>query len=199
MIDFAAAREVMVDRQVRPADVTLYPIIDAMLAVPREEFVPEALRPVAYFGDHVPLAAGRVLLDPRVFGKLLDGLNIGPSDLVLDVGCGMGYSSAVIARMAEAVVALEEDPALAADAERLLSAHAADNVMVETGPLAVGNPGHAPYDVVIFEGAVEQIPGGAAGAGEARRTHRCDLRRGLGRPGPAGPRDPDWRGLEASL
>lgn len=119
MIDFAAAREVMVDRQVRPADVTLYPIIDAMLAVPREEFVPEALRPVAYFGDHVPLAAGRVLLDPRVFGKLLDGLNIGPSDLVLDVGCGMGYSSAVIARMAEAVVALEEDPALAADAERL--------------------------------------------------------------------------------
>lgn len=158
MVDFAAAREVMVDRQVRPADVTLYPIIDAMLVVPREEFVPAALRPVAYFGDHVPLAPGRVLLDPRVFGKLLDGLNIGPTDLVLDVGCGMGYSSAVIARMAEAVVALEEDKALAAEAERLLSANAADNAMVETGTLAAGNAGHGPYDAAIFEGGVEQIP-----------------------------------------
>ena len=117
MIDFAAAREAMVDRQVRPSDVTRYPIIEAMLAVPREEFVPEALRPVAYLGEHVPLAPGRVLLDPRVFAKLLDALNVGPRDLVLDVGCGLGYSAAVLARMAEAVVALESDPAMAAEAE----------------------------------------------------------------------------------
>ena len=117
MIDYAAAREAMVDRQVRTADVTLYPIIDAMLAVPREDFVPLELRPVAYLGEHVPLAPGRVLLDPRVFAKLLDALNVGPRDLVLDVGCGLGYSTAVLARMAEAVVALEADPAMAAEAE----------------------------------------------------------------------------------
>ena len=84
MIDYAAAREAMVDRQVRPSDVTRYPIIAAMLAVPREEFLPEALRPVAYLGEHVPLAPGRVLLDPRVFAKLLDALDVGTEDLVLD-------------------------------------------------------------------------------------------------------------------
>ena len=96
MIDFAAAREAMVDRQVRPSDVTLYPIIEAMLAVPREDFVPAAWRPVAYLGEHVPIAPGRVLLDPRVFAKLLDALNPGPTDLVLDLGCGYGYSTAVL-------------------------------------------------------------------------------------------------------
>lgn len=158
MIDFAAAREAMVDRQVRTADVTLYPIIEALLAVPREEFVPAAWRPVAYLGDHVPIAPGRVLLDPRVFAKLLDALNPGPSDLVLDVGCGYGYSTAVLGRMAEAVVALEEDPGLAAEAERLLAAQSVDNAVVQTGPLAAGDPGHGPFDAVIVEGAVEAVP-----------------------------------------
>ena len=90
MTDFAAAREAMVDRQVRPSDVTRYPIIDALLRVPREDYVPPAMRPVAYLGEHVPLAPGRVLLDPRVFSKMLDAVDIGPADLVLDVGCGMG-------------------------------------------------------------------------------------------------------------
>jgi len=102
MIDYAAARVAMVDRQVRPSDVTRYPIIAAMLDVPREDFVPEALRPVAYLGEHVPLAPGRVLLDPRVFAKLVDALVVEPNDLVLDLGCGLGYSTAVLARMAEA-------------------------------------------------------------------------------------------------
>lgn len=158
MTDFATAREAMVDRQVRPADVTLYPIIEAMLAVPREAYVPDALRPIAYLGDHVPLANGRVLLDPRVFAKMLDALNPGPSDLVLDLGCGTGYSTAVLTRMAEAVIALEEDPTLAAEAERLLSLHAIDNAVVETAPLARGVPEHGPFDAVIVEGAVETLP-----------------------------------------
>lgn len=158
MIDFAAAREAMVDRQVRPADVTLYPIIEAMLAVPREAFVPETLRPVAYLGEHIAIAPGRVLLDPRVFAKLLDGLNVGPSDLVLDVGCGTGYSTAVLARMAEAVVALEEDPGLAAEAEALLAEQAVDNAVVQTGPLAAGDPEHGPFDVILLEGSAEAVP-----------------------------------------
>jgi protein-L-isoaspartate(D-aspartate) O-methyltransferase len=158
MTDFAAAREAMVDRQVRPSDVTRYPIIEALLRVPREDFVPPALRPVAYLGEHVPLGPGRVLLDPRVFAKMLDALDLGPDDLVLDVGCGLGYSTAVIARLAEAVIALEEDAAMAAEAEAQLTAHGADNSVVEQGPLAAGIARHGPFDAIIIEGAVEALP-----------------------------------------
>lgn len=158
MTDYAVARETMVDRQVRPADVTLYPIIAAMLEVPRERFVPEALRPVAYLGEHVPLAPGRVLLDPRVFAKLLDAVNVGPGDLVLDVGCGYGYSTAVLARMAEAVVAVEEDPAMAAEAEALLAGEGVDTAVVVPGPLAEGVAAHGPFDAMVIEGAVEVMP-----------------------------------------
>jgi protein-L-isoaspartate(D-aspartate) O-methyltransferase len=157
MIDYAAARVAMVDRQVRTADVTRYPIIAAMLAVPREEYLPPALRPVAYLGEHVPLAPGRVLLDPRVFAKMLDALNVGPADLVLDVGCGYGYSTAVLAEMAEAVVALEEDEALAAEADALLAARGVDTAVVQAGALAAGVPEHGPFDAIIIEGAVEVV------------------------------------------
>ena len=158
MIDYAAAREAMVDRQVRPSDVTRYPIIAAMLAVPREEFLPAALRPVAYLGEHVPLAPGRVLFDPRVFAKLLDALAVGPKDLVLDLGCGLGYSTAVLAQMAEAVVALESDPVMATEAEVLLGAHAVDNAVVHAGPLADGVAEHGPFDAILVEGAIEVLP-----------------------------------------
>ena len=158
MIDFAAAREAMVDCQVRPSDVTRYPIILAMLSVPREDYVPAALRPVAYLGEHVPLGRGRVVLDPRVFAKLLDAIDIGPNDLVLDVGAGLGYSTAVIARMAEAVIALEEDSALATDAEATLAAHGVDNAVVEVAPLADGVPEHGMYDAIVIEGGIERAP-----------------------------------------
>ena len=158
MIDYAAAREAMVDRQVRTADVTRYPIIAAMLAVPREDYLPEALRPLAYLGEHVPLAPGRVLLDPRVFAKLLDALDVGPTDLVLDLGCAYGYSAAVLARMAEAVVALESDPAMAAEAEALLGRHGVDNAVVQAGPLAGGVSADGPFDVILLEGAIEVLP-----------------------------------------
>lgn len=162
MIDFAAARETMVDRQIRPSDVTRYPIIAAMLAVPREDYVPAAFRSVAYLGEHVPLGPGRVVLDPRIFAKMLDMLDIGPTDLVLDVGCGLGYSAAVIARLAEAVIALEEDAALAGEAEAQLSAHGADNAVVQVGPFVAGVAEHGPYDAILIEGGVETLPEGFA-------------------------------------
>lgn len=158
MSDFAARRVTMVDTQVRPSDVTKFPIIAAMLAVPREAFVPASLREAAYVGDNVDLGAGRVVLDARVLAKLLGALDIGPNELVLDIGCGLGYSSAVIARLAEAVVAVEEDEAMAGEAQSRLLAEAVDNVAVIAGPLAAGNAKNGPYDAVIIQGGVEEVP-----------------------------------------
>jgi protein-L-isoaspartate(D-aspartate) O-methyltransferase len=160
MTDFAAARTAMVDSQVRPSDVTSLAIIQAMLAVPREDYVPPALRPVAYLGEHVPLAPGRVLLDPRVFAKLLSALEITPRDRVLDLGCGLGYSAAVIAEMAGTVVALEEDPALARDAAERLRAHGVENARVVHGALAGGAAAEGSFEAIVVEGAVEAVPDG---------------------------------------
>src|SRR6056297_471020 len=97
MIDFAARREMMVDTQVRPSDVTKFPIIDAMLRVPRERFVPRPLRQTAYVGENLSLGGNRVILEPRTLAKMLDALDIDRDDLVLDIGCALGYSAAVIA------------------------------------------------------------------------------------------------------
>lgn len=158
MTDFAARRTMMVDNQVRPNDVTKFPIIEAMLAIPREAFVPGAKREAAYVGENLDLGAGRVMLEARTLAKMLDALDIGPSDLVLDIGCGLGYSTAVIARMAEAVVAVEEDPALAEQAQARLSSEGCDNAALIEGPLAAGSAKHGPYDAITIQGAAEAVP-----------------------------------------
>lgn len=158
MSEFATRRVMMVDTQVRPSDVTKFPIIDAMLSVPRETFVPDSKREAAYVGENLSLAPGRVVLEPRTLAKLLDALDVQPNELVLNIGCGLGYSAAVIARLAETVVAVEEDDTLAADAQRILSEEGVDNAVVVTGKLAEGSPKCAPYDVITIEGGVEVIP-----------------------------------------
>jgi protein-L-isoaspartate(D-aspartate) O-methyltransferase len=158
MSEFATRRVMMVDTQVRPSDVTKFPIIDAMLSVPRETFVPDDKREAAYVGENLTLVPGRVVLEARTLAKLLDALDIQPGELVLDVGCGLGYSAAVIARLAETVVAVEEDEALAADAQRILSEESVDNAVVMTGKLSEGAAKCAPYDVITIEGGVEVVP-----------------------------------------
>lgn len=158
MFDYQAARTAMVDGQIRPSDVTLYPILEAMLNIPREVFVPSEKRPVAYMGADIALGGGRFVLDPRVFAKMLEKLAVQPDDLVLDIGAGLGYSAAVIARMAEAVIAVESDEALAAEAETVLSEQSIYNAIVHKGALASGAAEHGPYDVIIIEGAVQEIP-----------------------------------------
>jgi protein-L-isoaspartate(D-aspartate) O-methyltransferase len=158
MSDFATRRVMMVDTQVRPSDVTKFPIIEAMLAVPREVFVPSARREAAYVGENLDIAPGRVVLEPRTLAKLLDALDVQPGELVLDLGCGLGYSTAVIARLADAVVAVEEDESLAAEAQRTLSAEGVDNAAVVVGPLAAGDARHAPFDVITIQGGVEVVP-----------------------------------------
>jgi protein-L-isoaspartate(D-aspartate) O-methyltransferase len=158
MTDYAQRRTMMVDTQVRPSDVTKFPIIDAMLSVPREAFVPRTLREAAYMGENVDLGGGRVVLEPRTLAKILDVLDIRGNELVLDVGSTLGYSAAVIACMAEAVVALDDDEAMSAEAQTLLQEHGADNVIVHTAPLASGAPEHGPYDVIAIEGGVQEMP-----------------------------------------
>jgi protein-L-isoaspartate(D-aspartate) O-methyltransferase len=157
MTDFARRRTVMVDTQVRPSDVTKFPVIDAMLAVPREAFVPSARIEAAYVGENIDLGGGRVVLEPRTLAKMLDALDIKGTEMVLDVGCGLGYSAAVMARMAEAVIAVEEGP-MAAEAEANLADQGADNVAVIDAPLAEGAAQHGPYDAIMIEGAVEYLP-----------------------------------------
>ncbi|MDP2061633.1 MAG: protein-L-isoaspartate O-methyltransferase [Phaeovulum sp.] len=157
MHDFATRRTIMVDSQIRPNDVTKFPIIEAMLAVPREEFVPAARRETAYVGDDIVLAPGRVMLEPRTLAKMLDVLDVQPGDLVLDVGCGTGYGAALIARMAEAVVALDSAE-FAEKAQAALAAVGADNAVVVAGVLTEGAAKLGPYDAILVEGAVEVLP-----------------------------------------
>lgn len=158
MTDFKAARTTMVDCQIRPSDVTLYPIIAAMLETRREEFVPRALREVAYSGEALPLAPGRVVLAPRTIGKMLDALSIGPDELVLDIGCGLGYVTALVGRLAEAVIGVEENAELAAAAMQKLSDQSIDNAIIHEGPLTEGDAAHGPFDVILIEGGVSSLP-----------------------------------------
>lgn len=150
----------MVDTQIRPSDVTKFPIIDAMLSVPREKFVPDELKEAAYIGEHVPLGNGRVLLEPRTFAKMLDFVDVQPDENILDIGCGLGYSTAVLASLAKFVVAVEEDEQRADEAQSLLSELNLDQAVVVSGALFEGAAKSGPYDVVIIEGAVEVLPEG---------------------------------------
>jgi protein-L-isoaspartate(D-aspartate) O-methyltransferase len=158
MTDFAAARKQMVDAQLLPNKVTDARLIEAMGAVPRELFLPEALRGVAYVDEDVQVAPGRYVIEPMVFARLLQAAAIRSTDAVLDVGCATGYSAAVLSRLAGVVVAVEEDAALAAQASANLAAADAENAAVTTTALNGGYPVQAPYDVIVLEGAVEDVP-----------------------------------------
>ena len=158
MIDFAARRTMMVDTQIRPSDVTKFPVIDAMLSIAREAYLPDSKREAAYVGENVELAKGRVALEPRTLAKMLDALDVQPEEMILDIGCGLGYSAAVLARLGDTVIAVEDSPEMATDAQRILSENNADNAAVVEAPLAEGAPKHGPYDVILLEGGVEVVP-----------------------------------------
>lgn len=158
MPNSADLRRMMVDTQIRPADVTKFPIIEAMLSIERERFVPAIAQKTAYADAPVPLGGGRMMLEPRTLAKMLDGLAIEPTEMVLDVAAGLGYSAAVIACLAEAVIAVEEVAALADEAEANLSDASVDNVAVVTALLSEGAPKPGFYDAILIDGGVELIP-----------------------------------------
>jgi protein-L-isoaspartate(D-aspartate) O-methyltransferase len=164
MEDFTLSREKMVDSQLRTEDVTDYAILAAMGEIPRERFVPARLRPLAYIDGDIVVkdAAGatpaRCLMEPAPFARLLQVASIMPSDIVLDIACATGYSTAVLARLANSVVAVEEDAELAALASETLVDLGIANAAVVTGPIVEGYPSEGPYDVIVLGGAVEYVP-----------------------------------------
>jgi len=158
MTDFTIARRNMVSSQARANDVTDLRIQEAMGEIPRELFVPRAVRTIAYASEALPIGSGRALMEPRSFAKLIHAAHVQPRDVVLVIGAGTGYGAAVLAKLAETVVALEQDEALAKEADSLLTQVGADNAAVVRGPLAQGYPSQAPYDVIVLEGSVESLP-----------------------------------------
>lgn len=158
MIDYAAARLNMVESQLRTNKVTDPAVLEAFLAVPRERFAPRGLRGTAYIDDTLPLGGGRGLLPPMVLARLLQLAEIGADDVVLEIGCATGYGTALLARLARAVVAVESDDALAAEARARLRELGVDRATVIAAPLDQGYPERAPYQAIILEGAAQRIP-----------------------------------------
>ena len=167
--DFHAARQHMVDSQVRTNDVTDERVIEAMRRVPRERFVPRNQHAWAYTDRHIELtpvqgaddneAGSRWLLAPRDFSKLVQAADIKPTDAVLDIGCGRGYSTAVIAALCDTVVGLELAESDVERATETLTDIGVENAAVLQGDLRKGAPEHGPFDVIIVEGSITELPG----------------------------------------
>jgi protein-L-isoaspartate(D-aspartate) O-methyltransferase len=162
-MNFEAARIKMVDNQIRTTDVTSHAVLAAFLSVPREEFVPAAMKPLAYIDTDIELPASgasarRYLMEPSPLAKLLQLATISKSDKVLEIGCGTGYASAILSALAGSIVALESDAALASAASETLARLGYSNVSVITGDLEKGHAAAAPYNVIFVHGAVETVP-----------------------------------------
>jgi protein-L-isoaspartate(D-aspartate) O-methyltransferase len=162
-MDFTRQREKMVDGQLRTTDVTSPAVLAAMLKVPREAFVPSARRAFAYIDEDILVLEGagrrgRYLMEPSPFARLVQLSSVGKEDVVLDIGCASGYSTAVLSCLAGSVIALECESGLANEASERLTRLGYDNTVVVEGPLEAGFASEAPYDVIFLNGAVEQVP-----------------------------------------
>lgn len=157
-MNFSVARYNMIESQLRPNRVTDEALLAAFEAVPREAFVPAPMRSVAYVDDDIEVAPGRWLMEPMVLGRLLQAAGPRREDVALVIGCGTGYSCAVLARLVNTVVAIESGGDLANRATQLLADLSIDNVVVLEGRLEEGNPRQAPYDLILINGAVAAVP-----------------------------------------
>ncbi|WP_195909581.1 protein-L-isoaspartate O-methyltransferase family protein [Rhizobium tubonense] len=164
MMDFEAARVKMVENQIRTTDVTSHSVLNAFFAVPREAFVPEKLKALAYVDNDIEICpaeagkAARFLMEASPLAKLLQLAAIGKQDAVLEVGAGTGYTSALLSLLAGSVVALECDEGLAANAKTTLAELGYGNITVTSGDLAKGHATGAPYDLIFINGSVEEVP-----------------------------------------
>jgi protein-L-isoaspartate(D-aspartate) O-methyltransferase len=159
-IDFKAQRIKMVDGQLRTTDVTGHALLNAFLEVPREMFVPERKRELAYLDADIEVAPGRYLMEPSPLAKLISLAEVNSSDKVLLIGCDTGYAAAILSKISNHVVAVESGAELAAAASANIAALAVSNVEILAGSLESGRSGSAPYDVIILGGSVESVPSG---------------------------------------
>lgn len=158
MTDFALARLNMVNSQIRPNDVTDRRVHAAMLEVPREQFVPRSLKSIAYADKNISIDEGRCMMRPRALAKLLQAADLKNEDIVLAVGAGAGYSSALLGHLCESVIAIEPNEKLSGDAGAALTDLGVDNVVVVGGDLADGYAAEGPYDVIFVNGALHEVP-----------------------------------------
>lgn len=158
MYDFAQARQNMIDGQLRPNRVTHTGLLEAVRDLPREKFLPPELQRVAYIDDDIPLPNGRAMLEPLVVCRMIQAADPRPADVALDIGCGSGYTSALLSRLASTVFSIDSDADLVQQATANLAALGADNVVVAARVMAAGWPEHKPYDVIFVGGAVEILP-----------------------------------------
>lgn len=154
--DFGAARQFMVDGQIRTNKVTDERLIEALVSIPREDFVPAAVRSRAYIDDDLPVGNGRYLMEPMVLARLIQALHVQPGEKVLIVGAAGGYSAALLARLGASVVALEDVPALVETARGSL---AGLHLVLANGPLPGGYAQGGPYAAILVEGSVGEVPG----------------------------------------
>ena len=157
-MDYQVARHNMVENQIRPNRVNDVHIINAMANVPREKFVPEDSVSVAYGDKAIFLGKERYLMAPMLFARLLQEAKISGDHIVLNIGCGSGYSAAILAGISKAVVGIEVDPELAQKASSLMVELGIDNVLIIEKSLIDGYAKQAPYDVILFSGSIEQVP-----------------------------------------
>jgi protein-L-isoaspartate(D-aspartate) O-methyltransferase len=158
MYDTAHIRLTMVDSQLRPNKVTNPALLAGFLSLPREHFVPEPMRGAAYGDEDLPIGRGRFLLEPMVLARLLQAASVRPNDTVLVLGCGTGYSAALLGRLAQSVIAVESDAEFAGEAKRLLQTLGTRNVTLVVQSPVLGYAAQAPYDVILLDGAVAQLP-----------------------------------------
>ena len=156
--DFQARRVKMVDGQLRTTDVTSHPVLDSFLAVPRESYVSDAKRELAYFDMEIAVAPGRYLMEPSPLAKLIQLADIKSTDRVLDIGTATGYSAAILSNIGATIVALESNGELGDTAKANLAAANITNVEVVTGPLKAGAASKGPFNVILIEGAVGEVP-----------------------------------------
>jgi protein-L-isoaspartate(D-aspartate) O-methyltransferase len=181
-MDFAAARRNMVDSQLRTNRITDEGLLAAMGELPRERFVPAERQPFAYADEDLGIAPGRYLLEPLALARMIQQAEVEPSDVVLDIGSTTGYAAIILARLAGTVFALESDAALVAEAGDHYAELAPDNVVAVSGPLAEGCAEHAPFDVIIIEGAVDGVPDAIlAQLGDGGRLVATVVENGVGR------------------
>ena len=158
MTDFALARRNMVEGQLRPNRVTNAQLLSVIGALPRERFLPDGMRSVAYSDEDVPVGKGRYLMEPMVLARLLQNLQPGLEDRAMVVASGRGYGAALLARLVKSVVAVERDRALAAAAEQTAKELGVSGVQQTVGPMEAGAPSSGPYDIILIEGAVREVP-----------------------------------------